>query len=227
MADDFLFISPEDAISGKALPSEMLHDMELLAQLPSDVSVDIAETLRQEGGILSEDRLEEIVTSRVDDQTVALRLAAIISSVRQEQVERTLALVDKWRKHNQERNSRYNDAWFDSLKSNFSTLIQDFKSVLLMRKAEHLLRILSNEVADVDIICDLRPVFDEEHSQIEGYVLVATLRLEYLLQNGQRSTFEVALTEQELKGLVDQGSDALQKIDIMKDTFEGLIKQVQ
>ena len=51
-------------------------------------------------------------------------------------------------------------------------------------KAEQLAEATGTELEDLQVICDLRPVFNEERSEIEGAIPISTLKLDVLGPNG-------------------------------------------
>lgn len=93
-----------------------------------------------------------------------------------------------------------------------------------MRKAQRLLRDTGNEIRDSIFICDLRPVFDDSQERVEGFVTLANLRIRYTRQSGRRATFEIALTEEELTTLIENGQKALAKLKVLKETVHDILE---
>lgn len=87
-------------------------------------------------------------------------------------------------------------------------------------KAEKLAEATGVELEDIQIICDIRPVFNEDRSVIDGAVPVTTLRLELVELNGTTSSVEVRLTEQQVVDLSDKAESAKKKISVIKNILD-------
>lgn len=144
-----------------------------------------------------------------------------MQNLRPRDTSQVLALVDRWRRISEERTKSLPDDAYQSLQRNVELLINAHPALELMRKSQRLLRDTGNEIDNATVICDLRPVFDAAHNQIEGYVALATLCIRYIRQNNDRDVFEVCLTEDEVSMLIETANDALKKLQIMKDSVQG------
>lgn len=223
MPEEFAIVSPEDIATGRLLPPEMLRDLRAVATAEMDAIQGLSQALRQETHILSDDRLEEAVKDFFEDDAVGQAVTRALQNVRSESKQMLLALVDRWRKAKAERREFLSDEDFAALQQNLDLLVQDYPSLTLMQKAQRLLRDTGNEIDDTLIICDLRPVFDEPRERVEGFVAIANLRIRYIRQNGDRDVFEIALTQEELSVLVEQGQKAIRKLEVLKETVHDLV----
>lgn len=84
-------------------------------------------------------------------------------------------------------------------------------------KAEKLAEATGAELEDIQIICDMRPVFNEDRSVIDGAVPVTTLRLDFVELDGTTSSVEVRLTERQVVDLCDKAESARKKISVIKN----------
>jgi len=116
------------------------------------------------------------------------------------------------------------DSEFAALQKNLNSLIQEYPSLELMRKAQRLLRETGNEFEAASFTCDLRPVFDTQQERIEAFVTLANLRIQHVQQSGRREVFEIALTESELQTLIERGKNALGKMKVLKGTVRDLLQ---
>ena len=66
------------------------------------------------------------------------------------------------------------------------------------------------------MICDLRPVFNEERSEIEGAIPISTLKLDVLGPNGMPDRIEVRLTEAQVADLFEKAHYAQTKLSAIK-----------
>lgn len=89
----------------------------------------------------------------------------------------------------------------------------------LQWKAEQLAGSTGIEVEDIQLVCDIRPVFDEARSTIMGAVPVSTLKFSVLGPDGTPENIELRLTEAQVADLGSKAELAQQKIGIIKKTL--------
>lgn len=82
-------------------------------------------------------------------------------------------------------------------------------------KAEGLLRKAGRRALSLDLVSDLRPVFDESRATVEGMIPVTTLRI-LGPQGLMEQPFEVQLSEKQLKDLAEKTALALKKLATLK-----------
>lgn len=220
MSDESLEILPEDVMTGRAIPPEMIHDLREIAQLDARTVGRIAEHLSQLQGFAVKQTVKEGVQSCLQSSNADLAdsIVRTLLNLKPSDVARILKTVDRWRKSTEERKSLLPDDFFANLERNVQVLVADYPSVALIRKANRLLREVGNEFKNIAFFCDMRPVFDEPREKVEGFVMLANMRLVYISQNGDRHACEVALTEDELKELVKNGQKALAKLEVLRTT---------
>jgi len=224
MSDEFMVVSPEELATGRVLPPEMVRDLQAVATIETAAIDGLTQALRQETGVLTEEKIKTLAEHFFDDDATAESVARTVQIVSVESKPKILVLVDCWRKVSEERRQSLSDDAFAALQRNLDSLVQDYPSLALMRKAQRLLRNTGNEIEDAIFICDLRPVFNEPQERIEGFVALANLRVEYLCQSGNRDVFEISLTEDELSILIKKGQKALNKLGVLKKTVHDLLQ---
>lgn len=84
-------------------------------------------------------------------------------------------------------------------------------------KAEQLAEATGMDLVDLQIICDVRPVFDDGRKRIEGAVPVSTLCLELGESDGRTSSVEVRLSEGQIADLCDKAESARRKVTLIKN----------
>ena len=87
-------------------------------------------------------------------------------------------------------------------------------------KAEKLAEATGTELEDLQVICDVRPVFNEERSEIEGAIPISTLKLDLLGPNGLPSRIEVRMTEEQVADLFEKALYAQTKLSVIKKMLE-------
>lgn len=85
-------------------------------------------------------------------------------------------------------------------------------------KADELLRRVGHRAMSIDMVCDLRPVFDEDRARIEGLIPLTTLKIVALRSGAVEPSVvtEVVLTESALSSLEEKLADVRKKLAAMK-----------
>jgi hypothetical protein len=94
---------------------------------------------------------------------------------------------------------------------------QPFPAVELSIKASRLVTDVGVQLDRVTLVCDLRPVFDDARTSVQGLIPLTTLKI---VGHGDDAahptTFEVQLTEKELEELYEKVSRARTKVATLK-----------
>jgi hypothetical protein len=106
-------------------------------------------------------------------------------------------------------------------------LFTSYPGYLRQAKAEELAKNCGTPIERVEIILDLRPVFDSDRTTIEGVIPVSRLRIVSTAFNGLPVLTEVVLTEHELEQLENVVSKAKAKLNAAKKAVtEGLRSKI-
>ena len=88
-------------------------------------------------------------------------------------------------------------------------------------KAQRLVGVTGSRLDDFQIICDIRPIFDQKHERVEGAVPLTTLQLEYTTVDGDSDVVELHITEKQITELGEKIDDARRKLKMIKDLLAG------
>ena len=83
-------------------------------------------------------------------------------------------------------------------------------------KAEKLVEATGRELTALQVVCDVRPVFNEERTEILGALPVSTLTLDFFEADGRKSRFEVRLSERQIGDLCAKADSARSKVVLIK-----------
>lgn len=83
-------------------------------------------------------------------------------------------------------------------------------------KAEKLVEATGRELTALQIICDLRLVFNEERTEIQGALPVSTLTLDFFEADGRKSRLEVRLSERQIADLCAKAESGRSKVALIK-----------
>ncbi len=84
-------------------------------------------------------------------------------------------------------------------------------------KARQLVDATGFELDGLQIICDLRPIFDQDRERIEGAIPLTVLRLEYTSPVGESGVVEVRVTEKQLDEFGSKIETAKRKLRMIKE----------
>lgn len=86
-------------------------------------------------------------------------------------------------------------------------------------KARQVANFTGKELDDLNLVCDIRPVFSADRTNIDGAIVVTTLRLN-LVDNGTSSSLDIRLTEEQLHDLFESVTVAEAKVTAIKGLLE-------
>lgn len=89
-------------------------------------------------------------------------------------------------------------------------------------KARQLVDATGSELDEFQLICDIRPIFDQRRERIEGAIPLAVLCLEYTLPDGDSAVVEVRVTEKQLEEFGSKIETAARKLKLIKELMAKL-----
>ncbi len=107
-----------------------------------------------------------------------------------------------------------------ALDNNLRLLILDYPALKRFAKAERLSKLTGQQLRSIDLICDVRPIFDATRSQIEGMMPYTRLRVVATGADWSPVAFEAELTLQQVYDLAERATYAKQKLDVLRTTIE-------
>lgn len=97
------------------------------------------------------------------------------------------------------------------------TLAADPVGLAKQYKAHQLVDAIGSELDQFQLICDIRPIFDQERDRIEGAIPLTILRLEYSSADGESVVVEMRVTEKQLAELGAKIKTAQRKLNLIKE----------
>jgi hypothetical protein len=76
------------------------------------------------------------------------------------------------------------------------------------------------ELSEVQLLCDIRPIFNEEHSEVLGAIPITTLKLDVVSVDGSISRLEIRLTEEQVYDFCDKVLNVNNKINTIKSILK-------
>jgi len=90
------------------------------------------------------------------------------------------------------------------------------QGIARQHKAKQLEKLIGAELDDFRFICDIRPIFDQQHERIDGAVPISILKLDYTDARGQAAVLEVRVTEEQIERFENKVADAKSKLSMIK-----------
>lgn len=87
-------------------------------------------------------------------------------------------------------------------------------------KAQRLVDVTGSRLDDFQIICDIRPIFDQKHERVDGAIPLTTLQLEYTTVDGDSDVVELHITERQITQFGEKIDDARRKLKMIKDLLD-------
>ncbi len=208
-----------------AKDEDFLADAGEVLGLEGSVCAALEEALAAEKSFLSRRALKNVVQRVLGPESpVAKRVSAFIwrlhRTIRRdsdETVERSVALL---REAISEHSEKLSVEQRKVLADRIERLVAVPAGLARQFKAECLAEATGTELEDLQVICDLRPVFNEERSEIEGAIPISILKLDVLGPNGLPSRIEVRLTEAQVADLFEKAHYAQTKLSVIKRMLE-------
>ena len=200
--------------------SDFADDARAALELNEEQVDAIAGALHEFGGFLDRETLEALVLPHVEDAERVRRLTRFISYLDRLSARSgmpTDAFVERVQRRLRE---QYPEAFAGEepgrLAERIASFVADQPGFRRQRKAERLYEEVGIPVRDIKIICDLRPVFDQAHENVEGMVLVTTFKLVATDIDGLPITLQAKLTESQVADLAEKSGDARRKVAALR-----------
>jgi hypothetical protein len=224
----FYFRGP---IGGHEIPGAFVTDAKVLLDLPLDILQRVAEELGQYPGFLADGKMDEIIAKVLEDRPgeTAPRLARVIRfgefffRGKKEGSEALLSRLEKWRQSERrqkpEAESLSDDEWHE-IKQRIPLVLKEYPGRLRQQKADRLAEATGLRAESLDLICDLRPVLDENRARIVGLIPLTTLRIIASGVDQFPITFEAVLSAKDVQELFRLAESAVKKLNALGEFAE-------
>jgi len=197
------------------VPQEAVDALLAVSEIPERTIDSLAVALRNESGFLDRARLAQVVHGILPDERLASGIVSTLESLRREKVDDAIRALRRWRDADGENAAKFPGEALSSLESRLPRLIEAYPAMERYRKARRLASMTGNVAESLEVICDLRPVFNEKRDRVEGIVPITTLRLEYERQGDETAVLEVVFSREMLDELVQKAQTAQQKLKVL------------
>ena len=197
----------------------LIKDAKILLDLDINQIKSIREDLRSFSGFLDRGRLAEVLHTYVEDEESCRRLARFVIAIdgrlraTDQNVNHLASSIEKWLDE-EENKKKGLLSWeqFEQLRPRLPLLIEPFPGLSRQAKSERLSQATGLPLEAVQIICDLRPVFDEARECVEGVIPFTTLKVVCKGVDGLPVALEAVLSRTQVSELLKKATFAEQKL---------------
>ena len=212
-----------DFIRGVAVPPQMIDDLHAISQIPEGQIEAIAGVVEAAVGFLGEGQLARLVRTVIDDEQLASSVVSALYNLQPQRLGQVIEVLGEWRRADQRNADKFPDRAIADLEAKLPRLIRDYPALSRSRKASRLRSILGDALQGVELICDARPVFNNDRDTIEGLIPFTTMKIIYEGQDEETREVEVTLTSDALDDLAGKVRKAQQKLDVLNRSIAGWI----
>ena len=206
------------SLLGLAADSDALADLKLIANLPEERVDALRQRVLEARGFLDPKALTAIIHEVVRDENAAGSIQRALRNVSPENVKQLLSALSE--KHREKKEFPLDEGNLERLRQILPRLIQPYPALMRFNKAARLAKLTGQQLESIELICDLRPIFDEDRRQIEGMMPYTRLRVVATGADGLPKSFEAELTQQQVHDLAEKASKAKVKLDVLRDSVQ-------
>lgn len=202
--------------------AEVVDDLKDVARLRDEQVTDLRKRLERAEGFLDPATLLATIREVVPDKEIS---GAIRNAIRNLNPARVNSMLADLEQEKDEEGFPFDAETFARLESVLPALIQPCTALTRFKKAERLAKITGQPLEGVELICDLRPIFDEERKRIEGMMPYTQLRVIATGGDGLPRTFEAQLTHQQVHDLAEKAEKAKRKLETLYESVENWLPE--
>lgn len=191
-----------------------LADLKAVSALSEDNAKALQDRLAKTRGFLDPESLSTEIREVVGDEDTANSIRRVLDNLKGISSGRVLTALKQIREQNK-KDFPLDESELTKLKNNLAVLKKRSPALVRFDKAKRLATLTGQQLESVDIVCDLRPIFDQERKAIEGMMPYSRLRVVATGADGLPKPFEVELTWQQVHELSDKASKAAQKLIVL------------
>ncbi len=208
----------------RGVSSELVSDARLVLDLQPGQIKALAAELEAFPGFLDKETLKGIVDQYEESEDRRKRLTNLITGTdaRLRQADQTvndlLSGILEWQKSEENQKLQLLSVQeMEELQRRLPLLTRPYQGLRRQGKARRLTEATGFPLEDVEIICDLRPVFDEERKDVEGIIPYTIMKVVGKGSDGFPLSLEVVLTETDVNDLAKKAAAAVEKLKRLRD----------
>lgn len=208
----------------RGVSADLVADVKVTLELDGDLLKAIARELESFPGFLDGNSLTGIIGHYISNEEQCKKLSRLVFGADETirlldlNVEHLLSSIRDWQEGEENREQNLlSPQELDELQRRLPLIIRPYPGLKRQAKAKNLSEATGNRLEDLAIICDLRPVFDEERQQVEGVIPFTTLKVVCKGVDGLPVSLEAILSEPEVHDLAKKAGAAVEKLKCLRD----------
>jgi len=196
---------------------KFLDDLKAIIDLSDDKIDELNKRLTSAKGFLDPKEIRATVRKIIKDVSVAEAVQRIIINISPSHIDQ---VIKSLKARCNEEGFQFDQGQLEQLKLILKKLIAPYPALARFKKAENLAKITGQQLESVELICDLRPVFDENRENVEGMMPFTRLHIVASGEDGLPKPFEVELTFQQVIDLSEKAKKAKTKLEALRKSVE-------
>jgi hypothetical protein len=214
--------------SGHQISEKFVSDTKLLVSLTDEKFESLKSDVCGYPGFMSRSDLTSIVAKYFQDAAIASRVATLILAIDERrrlhryQIGKLADEIAQWQRENKSDEgtpSLLTDDELLIIRERFPAFFGSIPGLERHEKARNLSEKVGQPLERMELICDLRPVFDVDRQRVEGMIPVTTLRLVCKAADGLPVAFDAILSEKDVLSLARATSDAKKKLKRLREVL--------
>lgn len=218
---------------GNTISSEILVNLRVLLAVDDSQLAAIAQELESFSSFLDRRTVELIVGNQgiVESQASAL-VQLIISTDRllreaEGTKEQLLSRIAGFaRNEENKRLGQWSEDDISQMLSRLQIIMRPYSGLALQAKAQRLSEATGTQLERLEVICDLRPIFDENRERIQGVIPFTILKVVCKGVDGLPVSFEAILSARQVDELANKAIAANKKLDRLRELLADKILSV-
>ncbi len=202
---------------------KMVGDAKAVLELSEGELRACGTALQEYEGFLDRETLQVVLSANLQKKQPAQQLARFIAAIDTrfrrlgEDVPGLIAKIRDWAKDQdgEDANILSNED-LDGLEHRLPVIIKQFPGLNRQAKAERLSKSTGLPLEDIQIICDLRPVFNEDRTVVEGVMPYTTLKIVCEGIDGLPLSLETVLSRKQVGDLLERVQEASKKLAVLE-----------
>jgi len=218
MPEPVMYIRGFPPFPGQLIASEeLVDDLKAIAGLSDEQVAGLRQRLNATEGFLDPKALLAVIREVIQDPKLAEAVRGALRNLSPSRVERIIAGLEQ---DLDDKEFPFDRATFDRLKRVLKELIQTYPALTRFQKAERLAKMTGQQLETVELICDLRPIFDKKREKLEGVMPYTRLHIVATGEDGLPKSFEAELTHQQVIDLTEKAEKAKDKLKVLRQSIE-------
>ena len=223
----FYFRGPFPFGPENKITKQMVRDAKILVEIPKENLDSMHGDLLGQSDFVDPKRLAQILGRHLGDAAKARRLARFISVSRNQQritnrtIEEWVERIEAWTASDENKNENLlSEDDLDVLKHRLPMFLGPMPCLERQAKAERLANITGHPLENLQIICDLRPIFDDTRESVEGMIPYTILKVVCTGEDGMPLSLEAILSETDVDRLAEGAEKAKKKLAGIRATLK-------